>query len=293
VKKKIISALLSTMLFSSFTNNLVCSDPTGKVKTSLAKRGTSGFFRDRIRELGIESSVRMAFFFNSYQVVEANNENYPSIDKTVTRLSKKLSINKPTVFVATKKVGFFGLKANAFATGDKERSVILLGSWLIDNLTNDELEGIIAHELNHIKKDHVVRNIGTLCCVGAGYLIAAATVATVLYKYGYLNKESWSKINKKFKNTPATTSAIGTSALLLPAKLLMTKLSRKFEKEADLGAIDTTGNKELATALGKFDIMQKKYSPFSRWINTKFNFLSSHPTTEARKKYIEKAKLAA
>ena len=50
-------------------------------------------------------------------------------------------------------------KANAAFTGIGKSKRILLGDTLLDNYTIDEIETVIAHELGHFKKKHIIKNI--------------------------------------------------------------------------------------------------------------------------------------
>ena len=50
-------------------------------------------------------------------------------------------------------------KANAAFTGLGKTKRIILGDTLLDNYSIDEIETVIAHELGHFKKKHIVKNI--------------------------------------------------------------------------------------------------------------------------------------
>ena len=65
-------------------------------------------------------------------------------------------------------------KANAAFTGLGKSKRILLGDTLLENYTNDEIETVIAHELGHYKKKHIVKNIiiGTVSSFLTLFIIA-------------------------------------------------------------------------------------------------------------------------
>ncbi len=72
------------------------------------------------------------------------------IHQAVERLSRQMGIEKPRVMVADMGV------PNAFAVGRKGAGVVVVSRELIRILEQDELEGVIAHELAHIRNRDVV-----------------------------------------------------------------------------------------------------------------------------------------
>ncbi|WP_435361206.1 M48 family metallopeptidase [Haloarchaeobius sp. DFWS5] len=77
-------------------------------------------------------------------------DQYPEIHRMVERLSDDMGIDKPTLKVAQMGV------PNAFATGRRGAGVVVVSTELMQILTRDELEGVIAHELAHIRNRDVV-----------------------------------------------------------------------------------------------------------------------------------------
>jgi heat shock protein HtpX len=77
------------------------------------------------------------------------NEHY-QIHAAVERLSQEMGIEKPRVMKAGMGV------PNAFAVGRKGAGVVVLSEELMAVLDQDELEGVIAHELAHIRNRDVV-----------------------------------------------------------------------------------------------------------------------------------------
>ena len=65
-------------------------------------------------------------------------------------------------------------KANAAFAGLGKTKRILLGDTLLDNYSDDEIETVIAHELGHYKKKHIIKNIfvGTVSSFLMFFLIA-------------------------------------------------------------------------------------------------------------------------
>ncbi len=77
-------------------------------------------------------------------------EQYRQIHTTVERLCREMDLEKPRLMVADMGV------PNAFAVGRKKAGVVVLSNELMQLLDQDELEGVIAHELAHIDNRDVV-----------------------------------------------------------------------------------------------------------------------------------------
>jgi heat shock protein HtpX len=75
---------------------------------------------------------------------------YGEIHRSTEKLCDEMGIEKPRLMVADMGV------PNAFAVGRKEAGVVVISREIIDVLNHDELEGVIAHELAHIKNRDVV-----------------------------------------------------------------------------------------------------------------------------------------
>jgi heat shock protein HtpX len=82
---------------------------------------------------------------------EVSREEYPELHATVQRLSQQADLPMPTVAVADTNV------PNAFATGrSRKNATVCVTRGLMNTLDADELEGVIAHELAHIKNRDVL-----------------------------------------------------------------------------------------------------------------------------------------
>ncbi|HBR70133.1 TPA: hypothetical protein DIC20_05315 [Candidatus Dependentiae bacterium] len=244
--------------------------------------------RNQLRDLCVESAVVAYFALNSNYVVEADDKNYSEIDAMVANIAQKAAIEKPITFIITRKIPNFFNKVNAFTTGDKEKSVVFIGSWLIDNMTQDELEGIIAHEITHLQKNHILRQLAYRAGTFVGCTAAIMGSIALLAKYKYLNID-W---NRDLGNL----TYVALTSSVLPSTLLYARYSRQCEKEADLGALQLTGNKKIADSLAKFDGVIKKYLPYthSQLEKTSLQQLfADHPKISERIRYIKEAELAA
>lgn len=167
-------------------------------------------------------------------------------------------------------------KANAAFTGLGKSKRILLGDTLLENYTSDEIETVIAHELGHYKKKHIIKNlfIGTISSFLMLFLIA------LLYKVslGWFDFKSITQI--------AALPLLSLWAMIIGLILtpLTNIISRKFEFEADEYAVLETGKKDaFVQTLEKLtdqNMGDKEPHPFVEW------FFYSHPSIANRVKAI-------
>lgn len=237
----------------------------------------SSSFRDEQRDLIIEAAIVTKYLFNSNNVVEVDEQNYPEINQIVSDLSVKAGIKKPLTFFITKKQPEFFDKANACAVGDKNNSAIFIGSWIVNGRTTEEIEGILAHEITHIQKDHVMKNVQLSLlanvlsiAVSAGTSVACSQITGI--------KEKWLFFLPVF-----LVSQVGVSAF-------MANYSRKLEKEADIGAIDLTNHDGLVQSLERIETAFGRYCPYSsrKRDDLLSRIFASHPLTKDRAAYIKK-----
>ncbi|ELZ06725.1 M48 family metallopeptidase [Natrialba aegyptia] len=98
---------------------------------------------------------------------------YQEIHRMTESLSRDMGIEKPTLMVQQMGV------PNAFATGRKGNGIVVVSTELMSLLRRDELEGVIAHELAHIKNRDVVTMV-----VGQSIGMMVGWVAYIVYMMG-------------------------------------------------------------------------------------------------------------
>lgn len=202
---------------------------------------------------------------------------YPELHDMVTRLSRQADLPKPAVAVAQSDV------PNAFATGRNQRNAtVAVTTGLMHTLNAEEMEGVIAHELAHIKnRDVMVMTI-------ASFL---ASVAFIIVRWGWL-------FGGNNRNAAPVWVAIVVSLLVwVISFFLMRALSRYREYSADRGAAAITGQPAaLASALmkisGRMDKVPKQDMREQAEMNAFFiipiksgfigKFARTHPPTEQR-----------
>jgi len=96
---------------------------------------------------------------------------YREMHQQVEQLSRDMGIDKPRLMVAQMGV------PNAFAVGRKGAGVVVVSEEIIDLLDRDELEGVLAHELAHIKnRDVVMMLIGQSIAMIVGLVVQFAVM---------------------------------------------------------------------------------------------------------------------
>jgi len=134
---------------------------------------------------------------------------------------------------------------NAYFTGFGANKRIVFYDTLIDDLEGDEIEAVLAHELGHFKRKHIIKQVGFMS------VISMAGLALL----GWLTKQDW------FYHGLGVSQPSIYMAMLLFLTVspvfsfflgpLMAKLSRKFEFEADQYAFEHADSNKLISALVK------------------------------------------
>jgi len=223
------------------------------------------------------------FFFSdklalySMGAKEVSEEEYPRLHAQVGRLAQQADLPKPDVAVADNRT------PNAFATGrSPSNAAVCVTTGLLETLDDEELEGVLAHELAHVKnRDVAVMTI-------ASFL---STIAFLIVRWGWL-------FGGRGRNQAPLFVAILVSLLVWAISFVLIRaLSRYREYAADRGAATITGNPSaLATALMKIsgrmeqvpdeDLREQAEMnaffiiPITRGIVGKL--ASTHPPTEKR-----------
>jgi heat shock protein HtpX len=175
---------------------------------------------------------------------EVSPREAPELHAIVDRLCALADMDKPRVAIAPTRM------PNAFATGrNSKNSVLCVTQGLIDghlNLTNEELEGVLAHELSHVAhKDVQVMTVASLLAIVAGLLVRFAFYSE-LFGGGR-------RSNNDQNALPVMLIIMGVSIVVYAVSFLLIRLlSRYRELAADRsGALLTGQPSALASALQK------------------------------------------
>lgn len=136
---------------------------------------------------------------------------------------------------------------NAFATGrDEKHAVVAATTGLLSMMNRTELEGVIAHELSHIKNRDML--VMTVAVVLAGFVAIVADMFLRASMFGGGNKDD----NGRGNAIVAIIAVVGIILAPIAAQLIQLAISRRREYLADAsGALLTRYPEGLASALQK------------------------------------------
>jgi len=168
---------------------------------------------------------------------EITKNDYPKYFRTVENLCIASGLPKPKVYVINEK------SPNAFATGrDPKHAVVAATTGLLDMMNDAELEGVIAHELSHIK-NYDIRLAGVLAIL-VGFVVI---LSDLFIRATFFSRSS--KDNNQIMLIIAIALAILSP---IAASLIQLSVSRKREYLADASGVLLTRYPEgLASALEK------------------------------------------
>jgi heat shock protein HtpX len=197
--------------------------------------------------------------------------------ETVARLAQRAGLPMPRCYVIPE------LSPNAFATGrNPQHAAVAATEGILRILTDDELEGVLAHELSHVKhRDILISSI-------AATLAAAIMLAA---RFGMFF--GGSRDDREGSNPLALLAMIVLAPIA--AMLIQMAISRSREYDADAGGSALAGGPHgLVNALRKIESAARQVpldanpatahmfivKPFSR--QALFGLFSTHPPTEDR-----------
>lgn len=187
----------------------------------------------------------IAYFFsekivlNLYGAQPLQKHEYGWIHDIVQELSVKMEMPMPKLWIVKNTM------ANAFATGrNPQYASVVVTTGILSILDRDELRGVLAHELSHIKnRDVLVATIAATIATAIGYLAHMMQYAAF-----------WGSMNNDKKRSGGNPLAMFLVAILMPiaATLIQLAISRSREYLADeTGAHVCRDPLALASALEK------------------------------------------
>ena len=236
-----------------------------------------------------------AYYYSDKQVLKQYNatpieDTRHPVYRITEKLVQKANLPMPKVYLIPDHT------PNAFATGrNYENAAVAVTMGLYEMLNEKELEGVIAHELSHIK--HYDMLVGTIAAVFAGAIAMIANMMQFGAMFGGNNRQGGNPI------------IMIVMALLLPlaASIIQMTVSRSREFMADEGAARMTGNADgLQSALSKLENYARGgheihnateqtahmfiVNPFSGIKSSFGGLFRTHPTTEDRIARLEELK---
>ena len=173
----------------------------------------------------------------------ANQEQYAKLNNILDGLMVSSGLeNRPRLYVVDDP------QPNAFATGrNPENSVICVTTGLLEKMDYYELEGVVAHELSHIKNYDI--RLSAVVSVMVGFIVILSDfVSRALF---------WGRGRDNDERANPILMFIGLICLILApifGQLMQLALSRRREFLADASAVELTRNPDgLISALQKLD----------------------------------------
>ncbi|WP_417333318.1 zinc metalloprotease HtpX [Halarcobacter sp.] len=236
-----------------------------------------------------------AYYYSDKQVLKHYNatpieDTSHPVYRITQKLVQKADLPMPKVYLIPDHT------PNAFATGrNHENAAVAVTMGLYEMLNEEELEGVIAHELSHIKHYDIL--IGTIAAVFAGAIAMIANMMQFGAMFGGNNRQGAHPI------------VMIIMAIILPlaASIIQMSVSRSREYMADEGAARMTKNPAgLQSALSKLENYARRgyeinnateqtahmfiVNPFSGKKTSFGDFFRTHPTTEDRIARLEELK---
>jgi heat shock protein HtpX len=177
----------------------------------------------------------------AYNAQELSPQDSPALHRMVEELAHNAGIPKPRICLIPQD------QPNAFATGrDPEHGVVAVTRGLLRILTPDELKGVLAHELGHIRNRDIL--VQTIAAVIASTIVTLANIMQFAAIFG---------------GRRGGGNLLGALAMAflapIAAGLIQMALSRSREYLADASGAQFAGNPlHLASALTKLDTYAKQ-----------------------------------
>ncbi|NES74672.1 MULTISPECIES: zinc metalloprotease HtpX [Okeania] len=215
----------------------------------------------------------------AYNARPVNQAEAPGLYNMVEKLCDRARLPMPAVYIIPTAA------ANAFATGrDPHHAAVAVTEGIMRILPEDELEGVIAHELSHIKnRDTLTQAVAATVAGGISWLTQIASYSM------------WFGGGSRDNRSNPIVMLLTIMLAPVAASVVQMAISRTREFAADAGAGDLTGNpRALAQALQRLDQNARQmplngnpaFEPLliMNGFSGKFmaNLFSTHPSTEAR-----------
>ncbi|HEX3584779.1 MAG TPA: zinc metalloprotease HtpX [Candidatus Angelobacter sp.] len=188
----------------------------------------------------------VAYFFSDkialamYRAQPVTREDLPRIYSVVERLTQKANLPMPKLYVIPTD------SPNAFATGRNPRHAsVAVTQGILGLLTDDELEGVLAHELGHVRNRDILTSSIAATLAGAITILARSAM--------------WFGLGGDRNDRDRGGGILMLILAPLAAMLIQLWVSRTREYEADATGAGITHNPEaLARALQKLDAYSKR-----------------------------------
>ena len=181
-----------------------------------------------------------------YGAQPVSREDLPRVYNVVERMTQRVGLPMPKIYVIPTD------SPNAFATGrNPSHASVAVTQGILNLLDDEELEGVLAHELGHVRnRDILISSVAATLAGAITFLAKSLMWAGIFGGYG----------DRDDRDRGGGFAAI-LMMILAPfaALLIQMAISRSREYEADHTGANTTGNPyALARALQKLDAWSKQ-----------------------------------
>jgi heat shock protein HtpX len=224
------------------------SDPTGPVVVGIVVAGLLALVGVLYT---LTSGARLVLSVSG--AVPADPAQYPQLHNLVEALAIGDGLPKPAVYVIDDP------SPNAFATGTSpKRSAITVTTGLLATMNREELEGVLGHEMSHIKNYDV-----RLILIVSTLIGMAGLLASVLWRSTFYAPRRRGKDGDQIMIVIMVAGALLAVVAFVIGPLIRLALSRRRESLADASSVELTRNPAgLLSALRK---LEQNDVPFARF----------------------------
>lgn len=274
-----IILMVGLMLLFMYVGNLVGGEQGMRIAFLMAcgMNFFSYFFSDKL-------------VLKHYRATEVTQQSQPQLYQIVQRLANKAGLPMPKVYIIPDQV------PNAFATGrNPSHAAVAATQGLLQLMTPQEIEGVLAHEMSHVRHYDIL--IGSVASVFAGAIAMLGNAA----RYTSATQ------NTSAKNRNGGGTLLAVILMPMAAGIIQMAISRTREYKADEGSAELTNHPEwLISALTKLEGYAKNYkmqnansqtahmfiiNPFSGVQSNFTGLFSTHPSTAERIKRLREFKV--
>ncbi|MGI9602876.1 MAG: M48 family metalloprotease [Acidimicrobiales bacterium] len=213
----------------------------------------------------------MSLALNATGAKPASREEFPQLYNVVEGVAIAAAVPMPQVYVVDDPA------PNAFATGRKpEKAAVAATTGLMEKLSRDELEGVMAHEIAHIRNHDI--KVMTLAVATAGSIAIMVDLFWRMLWFGGGRRRNGNG------NNPIAIIGVVVVAVLAPlaAAMLKAAVSRRRESLADASAVEITRYPTgLRKALEKLDadttvVSRTSHATSHLWVESPDDHKSGH-----------------
>jgi len=181
---------------------------------------------------------------------ESTNEKERHLLRTVEELARRANLS------TTPEVGVYeGKEVNAFATGPTQRhSLVAVSTGLLDHMKTNEIEGVLGHEISHIKNGDMVTMTLLQGVVNAFVIFLARILALALSGFGRGQ-------NRSSFGTYYMFVFLFEVVFMILGSLVVASYSRFREYRADKGGAEVAGKYQMIYALKALSSAQNRKDP--------------------------------